>query len=101
LSIRVSFSLVLATGIAGIAAAHAMPIETRIASIEGLLTSVSSGCGLGVHRGPLDSCTPFYPIYPTYPAHAGDFSKKYYYRGPIRTRTNSPAQSPQRPPDSN
>jgi hypothetical protein len=40
-----------------------------------LVVPVASGCGLGVHRGPLDGC---YPLY-----FAGDYSsgRNNYYTG--------------------
>jgi hypothetical protein len=93
-------SILLAVGacIAAVAAAQAMPHAARIASFEGALTPVSSGCGLGVQRGPLNNCIPIYPDYPTYPTYSDSHSKGYYYRGPVRARTTSPIQSPQRPP---
>ena len=41
----------------GMSAVQAMPIHTQQPS---LLVAVASGCGLGVHRGPLDGCHPLY-----------------------------------------
>jgi|SRR5271169_6572388 len=50
-------SFVFGISIVGIAAAQAMPFRPTYA---GLTVHVSSGCGLGVHRGPFDGCDPFY-----------------------------------------
>lgn len=41
----------------GVSAAQAMPMHLQQAS---LVVPVASGCGLGVHRGPLDGCYPLY-----------------------------------------
>ena len=43
--------------ISGLSAAHAIPPHPKQAN---LLLPVASGCGLGVHRGPLDGCYPLY-----------------------------------------
>ena len=97
LSIRVSVLVAAAAGIVGMVSVHAMPLSTHITADEDLLTSVSSGCGLGVNRGPFDGCIPFYPVYPVYPAYSGIRLKAYsYHRGPAPHSKQRPAQSTQR-----
>ena len=56
----------------GISTARAMPLEPLHA---GLLIPVASGCGLGVHRGPLDGC---YPVYGYYAGYGGGYRNNYY-----------------------
>lgn len=78
------------------ATAHAMPLAAHITVDKDLLTSVGSGCGLGVNRGPFDGCIPYYPLYPIYPAYSGNYLKAYSYRGPAPHSKQRPAQSTQR-----
>jgi hypothetical protein len=54
----------------GLPAAHAIPLYPQQAS---LLVPVASGCGLGVHRGPLDGC---YPLY--FAGYYGSNRNNYY-----------------------
>lgn len=56
----------------GISTARAMPLDPLQA---GLLIPVASGCGLGVHRGPLDGC---YPVYGYYAGYGGGYRNNYY-----------------------
>ena len=56
----------------GISTARAMPLAPLQA---GLLIPVASGCGLGVHRGPLDGC---YPVYGYYAGYGGGYRNNYY-----------------------
>ena len=56
----------------GISTARAMPLDRLQA---GLLIPVASGCGLGVHRGPLDGC---YPVYGYYAGYGGSYRNNYY-----------------------
>lgn len=56
----------------GISTARAMPLDRLQA---GLLIPVASGCGLGVHRGPLDGC---YPVYGYYAGYGGGYRNNYY-----------------------
>jgi hypothetical protein len=69
-------SLVFVVGISivGLAAAHAMPVALFRPAQAGLAIPVSSGCGIGVHRGPYNGCRPIY---------GGYYSDYYggYYRG--------------------
>ena len=63
-------------GLSG-SAADAMPVERLGAAVA--LTPVSSGCGLGVRRGPYDGC------YPVYGYIAGYYRghRNPYYAGPV------------------
>ena len=56
----------------GISTVRAMPLDPLQA---GLLIPVASGCGLGVHRGPLDGC---YPVYGYYAGYGGGYRNNYY-----------------------
>ena len=56
----------------GISTARAMPLAPVQA---GLLVPVASGCGLGVHRGPLAGC---YPVYGYYAGYGGGYRNNYY-----------------------
>jgi hypothetical protein len=58
----------------GFPSARAIPVQQLAAS--GIVT-VSSGCGLGVRRGPFDRCDPFY--YAGY----GSSYRNAYYIGPV------------------
>jgi hypothetical protein len=51
---------IFAFGIAANASAQAMPFHQPQSD---LIVPVSSGCGLGVHRGPYDGCFPMYGGY--------------------------------------
>jgi len=91
LNIRISLLLAVAAGIVSVGAGQAMPHVAHIASSA--ITPVSSGCGLGVLRGPYDGCVPFYSLYPAYPYYYPTHYQIYYYRGPVRARANGPVQS--------
>jgi hypothetical protein len=54
----------------GFSSARAMPVQQLAAS--GVVT-VSSGCGLGVRRGPFDRCDPFY-----YVGYGSSYRNAYY-----------------------
>jgi len=54
----------------GISEGRAIPLQARQAS---LVVPVASGCGLGVHRGPLDGC---YPLY--FSGYFGSDRNNYY-----------------------
>ena len=66
-----SLFFVFAFGVAANTSAQAMPFQQLQ---NDLIVPVSSGCGLGVHRGPYDGC---------YPAYGG------YYGGPYRGYRNA------------
>jgi hypothetical protein len=57
----------------GVAGALAMPF--RVASVE-LTIPISSGCGIGVHRGPYGGCNVIYGG--DYRAHYHAYSHGYY-----------------------
>jgi hypothetical protein len=63
--------------VAGIVSAQAMPL---VRTQPDLIVLVASGCGLGVHRGPLDGCT---PINDGYFARYYRGSRNAYYVGPV------------------
>lgn len=70
---------VFGISIVGIAAAEAMPFNP---AHSGFIIPVSSGCGIGVHRGPYDGCDPIYGGY--YRSYYGGYYRSYhrgYYRG--------------------
>jgi hypothetical protein len=54
----------------GFPSVRAMPVQQLAAS--GVVT-VSSGCGLGVRRGPFDRCDPFY-----YAGYGSSYRNAYY-----------------------
>jgi hypothetical protein len=58
----------------GFPSARAMPVQQLTAS--GVVT-VSSGCGLGVRRGPFDRCDPFY-----YAGYGSSYRNAYYIGPP-------------------
>ena len=61
-----------------VATAQAMPFHAQAT----LIIPVASGCGLGVHRGPLDGCEPINGSY--YFGHYPGYYRAYYngyYRG--------------------
>lgn len=58
----------------GFSSARAMQVQ-QLAASE--VVTVSSGCGLGVRRGPFDRCDPFY-----YVGHGSSYRNAYYI-GPV------------------
>ena len=73
-------TLVFVVGIFCTVNAHAMPVAAISPTQTGLTFTVSSGCGIGVHRGPFDGCDPVY----VYDGYYGAYSRGYrlgYYRG--------------------
>jgi hypothetical protein len=77
-------SFVFGISIAGVATAHAMPFHPENA---GFIISVSSGCGIGVHRGPYNGCEPIYDGYyrTNYRSYYRGYYRPYYdsyYHGP-------------------
>jgi len=84
-------SFVVAFSIVCVAATQAMPFNPAHSR---LIISVSSGCGIGVHRGPYGGCDPIYGGY--YRSYYGGYYRSYYrgyydgfydgfYRGPGRS----------------
>ena len=73
-------SLVFVLGIFCTAPANAMPAATFGPAQPGLITQVSSGCGIGVHRGPFDGCAPVY-VYGGYYSGYYRGYRRGYYRG--------------------
>jgi len=67
-------SLIFGISIVGFAAAQAMPFHSAQA---GLTIPVSSGCGIGVHRGPDNGCNAIYGGY-YYRDHYGAYYRGYY-----------------------
>jgi hypothetical protein len=71
---RLVLVLILGANVVGIGA-HAGSIYPEHA---GMITTIESGCGIGVRRGPYGGCGPVYPNY------YSDYYKGYYrgyYRG--------------------
>ena len=59
---------------------QAMPFAPRDPAQAGLTIPVSSGCGLGVRRGPYDGCTPVYDRYNSsyYNGYYNGYYEGYY-----------------------
>jgi hypothetical protein len=76
-------SLVFVVGINlfGLAAAQAITVVPFGPPQVGLTIPVTSGCGIGVRRGPFDGCTPIYGVYGGY--YGGHYRGYYlgYHRG--------------------
>ena len=73
-------TLVFVLGIHCAPNANAMPIVAISPAQTRLTIPVSSGCGIGVHRGPFDGCDPVY----VYDGYYWAYSRGYrlgYYRG--------------------
>jgi hypothetical protein len=73
-------SLVFVLGIYCTATAHAMPASAFGRAQPGLATQVSSGCGIGVRRGPFNGCAPVYVYGGYYGGHHHGY-RRGYYRG--------------------
>ena len=71
-------SLVFVLGIFCTATAHAMPAATFGPAQPGLTTQVSSGCGIGVRRGPFNGCAPVYVYGGYYGGYHHGYSRGYY-----------------------
>lgn len=74
-------SLVVVFIVSCVASAQAMPVVPLGPQQAGLTTQVSSGCGLGVHRGPFNGCAPVY----VYGGYDGGYYRGYrdaQYDGP-------------------
>ena len=76
-------SRVFVVGVFAGSTAYAMPIAVPRPTQAGLTIQVGNGgCGLGVHRGPFDGCSPVdYGYYQPYRAGQSRAYRRGYYRG--------------------
>jgi hypothetical protein len=70
-------SLIFVLVIFCISSAHAMPVAALSLVQTELTIQVDSGCGLGVHRGPLGECVPVY----VYDGNGNGTYYRAYWRG--------------------